>query len=312
MSAKILVRGLIKRYGATEAVRGIDLEVAAGTIFGLLGPNGAGKTSILECLLGLRQPDAGSIQLDGIDALADPARLKRRIGAALQSTELPDAITPREALRLFGSFYRERTPPVPLLERFGLTEKADAAFATLSAGQRQRLALALAIVHAPDILFLDEPTAGLDPASRRDLHDLIRQLRAEGRTILLTTHYLEEAHSLCDRIAVLDAGRIVATGRPDELIARSRVLPRVTLRTAEPVDAAAFLVLPGVRTAEWIDGELQLEVEEVGPAVVAAVHLLESRRNALLDLRVWRPTLEDTFLELTAQGIPRQVRACIS
>ncbi len=305
MTAKILVRGLRKRYGATEAVRGVDFEVAAGTVFGLLGPNGAGKTSIVECLLGLRTPDAGSIGLDGIDALAEPGRVKRQVGAALQSTELQDAITPREALRLFGAFYPDPAPPDALLVQFGLTEKADAAFDTLSPGQRQRLALALAVVHRPDILFLDEPTAGLDPASRRDLHGFIRRLRADGRTVLLTTHYLEEAHALCDHIAILDAGRIVATGRPDELIARSRALPRIALRTAEPMDAAAFLGLPGVRAAERVDGEMQLQVAEVGAAVVAVVGLLESRGNELLDLRVWRPTLEDTFIELTASGVRR-------
>ena len=297
--AKIIVRDLVKRYGTTEAVRGVSFEVPAGTVFGLLGPNGAGKTSVLECLLGLRRPDGGSIHIDGIDALAQPERAKGRIGAALQSTELQDRITPREALELFGAFYPSTLPTDALLARCALAEKADAPFDSLSAGQRQRLALALAFVHQPDILCLDEPTAGLDARSQRGLHEVIRALRAEGRTVLLTTHHTEEAHALCDEVALLDAGRIAASGPPQQLIARNRAFPRLTLRTAEPLDVAALLDLPEILSAEFADGETRLAVEFVAPAVVAVVRLLEATENELLDLRVAQPSLEDTLIQLT-------------
>lgn len=303
--AKIVVRNLVKRYGPTEAVRGVSFEVPAGTVFGLLGPNGVGKTSVLECLLGLRQPDGGSILLDGVDAVAQPARAKLRVGAALQSTALQDRLTPREALELFGAFYPRPLPARTLLARFALEDKADAPFDSLSAGQRQRLALALAFVHQPDILCLDEPTAGLDAQSRRDLHDLIRRLRAEGRTILLTTHYTEEAHALCDQVAVLDAGRIVAAGPPQLLVARSRAHPRITLRTAAPLELSALRALPEILSAENLDGEIYLEAERVAPAIVAVVRWLESRQIELLDLHVSHPSLEDTLIELTSANPAR-------
>ncbi len=287
MSAVITVTNLTKKYGALTAVDGVSFEVAPGTIFGLLGPNGAGKTSVLECLVGLRQPDGGTVRLGG------------SVGVALQETALQDRITPREALRLFGAFYPVSVPPDALLARFSLREKADAPYDSLSAGQRQRLALALAFVNTPDILVLDEPTAGLDPQSRRELHQTIRQWRDEGRTVLLATHYLEEAHLLCDRIAILRGGRIAAAGRPDELIARSPALPRIALRTSAPVSPGLIEALPGVSGVEHTDGELRFQTAQVGPAVVGVVGLLEHEGNELLDLRVWRPSLEDTFLELT-------------
>ena len=222
MTAAIAVADLTKKYGASTAVEGVSFEVAPGTIFGLLGPNGAGKTTIIECLVGLQKSDGGTVRLGG------------SVGVALQSTALQDRITPREALRLFGAFYPGAVRPDALLDRFALREKADAPFESLSAGQRQRLALALAFVHTPDILILDEPTAGLDPLSRRELHRSIRQWRDEGRTVLLTTHFLEEAHALCDRIAILRGGRLVATGAPDALIA-DHVAPQRTGRTLEDV-----------------------------------------------------------------------------
>ena len=303
MSGKLIVRDLVKRYGALEAVRGVSFEVAPGEIFGLLGPNGAGKTSIVECVLGLRRPDGGSIHFGDIAALAAPERVKPLIGAALQATALQDRLTPREALRLFGAFYPRRLEPAALLERFSLTAKAEAPFGTLSAGQRQRLALALAFVHEPAALFLDEPTAGLDPQARRDLHGSIRQLRAEGRLVLLTTHDLAEARELCDRVAILDGGRIIAAGRPEELIARSQPAARVELRTARPLDLAALVGLPSAADAKVSGGEARFQTSAVGPAVIELVRLLEAQGNELLDLRVSRPTLEDAFLELTGGAL---------
>ena len=186
MTAKVIVRDLRKRYGGVEAVRGVSFEIQDGEIFGMLGPNGAGKTTTLECVIGLRDPDEGTIEVCGIDARRQPAEVKQRIGAALQATALQDKITPREALALFGSFYRDCVPTNDLLKRFALEEKADVYFDTLSGGQRQRLALALAFVNNPQLVFLDEPTTGLDPQSRRELHGEIAAMKRDGHTVLLT------------------------------------------------------------------------------------------------------------------------------
>ena len=218
MTPALAVHGLTRRYGAVKAVDGITFEVAAGEVFGLLGPNGAGKTTTLESILGLVRPDAGRIEIEGD---ADPARVRAKIGAVLQATGLPDKITPREALMVFGAFYSTPLDLQILLERFGLAEKAHAAFDTLSGGQKQRLALALAFVGNPRLLLLDEPTTGLDPQMRREVQDHVAAIREEGRAVLLATHDLAEAERLCDRIAVIAQGRIVATGAPRDLIAAS-------------------------------------------------------------------------------------------
>src|SRR3954462_6129597 len=228
MPAKVIVRDLRKRYDRVEAVRGVSFTIEAGEIFGLLGPNGAGKTTTVECLIGLREPDAGDLEVCGLDARRYPQEVKQKIGVALQSTSLQDKITPREALRLFSSFYPQRAKPDELLQRMALTDKADARFDTLSGGQRQRLALALAFVNRPELIFLDEPTTGLDPQARRELHGVIAQMKRDGYTVLFTTHYLDEAEELCDRVAIIDRGRIVATGAPRELIAQSKALQSVT------------------------------------------------------------------------------------
>ena len=214
----LAVRDLVKRYGAVEAAAGVSFEVADGEVFGLLGKNGAGKTTTLECVLGLRRPDSGSILVGGIDAVAHPDRVKALVGAQLQATALQDRITPREALWFFASFYRTPANPDELIQQFGLAEKADAPFETLSGGQKQRLGVALALVNEPKLVVLDEPTAGLDAQARRELHEIIGKIRSGGRTVVITTHYIEEAHQLCDRIGIIDRGKIVAAGRPDDLI----------------------------------------------------------------------------------------------
>jgi ABC-2 type transport system ATP-binding protein len=215
----IAVSGLCRRFGAVQAVEGVSFTVAPGEVFALLGPNGAGKTTTIECLLGLTRPDAGSITVCGVDALAQPRRARALVGAVLQSTGLQDKITPREALGLFASFYPAPLGGDALLARFGLTDKADAAHETLSGGQKQRLALALAFVGDPQVLVLDEPTAGLDPQMRRELHGHIRVIKDAGRAVLLTTHDMDEAQALCDRVAVIAGGRIVAGGTPAQVIA---------------------------------------------------------------------------------------------
>jgi ABC-2 type transport system ATP-binding protein len=301
LPASILVGDLAKRYGPVPAVQGVSFEVAPGEIFGLLGLNGAGKTTIIECLLGLREPDAGSITLAGIDVRAHPGEARHRVGAQLQFAALQDKITPRQALRLFASFYPGAARPTELLAQFNLAAKADAPFSSLSGGQKQRLFLALALVNQPDVLVLDEPTAGLDPHTRRELHRLILELKAAGRAVLLSTHYLEEAQLLCDRIGILHAGRLVANATPAALIAGAHAVPRLSFRTSRPLDAALLATLPAVVSHRQQGDGWSLGTHEVNRCISALVKMLESSGNEMLDLQIQRPSLEDVFLELTGQ-----------
>jgi ABC-2 type transport system ATP-binding protein len=295
---------LQKSYGAVHAVRGVSFDARPGEIFGLLGPNGAGKTTTLECIIGLRTPDAGSVNLCGIDALRYPRQVKQRIGVALQATALVDQITPREALRLFGSFYRDPVRPDDLIERFSLSEKADARFDTLSGGQKQRLAIALALVNNPDVLFLDEPTAGLDPQSRRELHEVINQIRAAGKTVILTTHYIEEAQQLCDRLAVIDYGQIIARGTPAELVASAKAPPHVSVTTTQPLDPARLQTLTAVSGTKVANHTATLHTPHPGQTIIDLVNLLQSDpQNELVELAIHKPSLEDVFIELTGRSI---------
>ena len=302
-AAKLVVENLQKSYGDVQAVRGVSFSVAEGEIFGLLGPNGAGKTTTLECIVGLRRPDGGSIQLCGIDALQQPEAVKQIVGVALQSTFLQDKITPREALGLFGSFYNHRVSADQLLARFSLHEKANAPFDSLSGGQKQRLAIALAFVNEPQVLFLDEPTTGLDPQSRRELHNAIGQMRQEGRTVLLTTHYIEEAHALCDRIAIVDHGKVIAEGKPDDLIAQSHAGQHVSVRTARPLDVAQLRAMQNVSSVETYDGTVELKTANAGQVVIDLVRMIEAQSNQIIDLQIRRPSLEDVFIELTGSRL---------
>ena len=265
MPAALEVIDLVKSYGPVRAVAGVSFSVAAGEIVGLLGPNGAGKTSTLECLLGLRTADSGSIHIDGVDAIAAPQVARRHVGAVLQSTALQDKITPREALRLFAGFYGVRRTANDLLERFELLEKADASFDSLSGGQRQRLALALAFVHKPAALVLDEPTAGLDPAARRSLHGQIRSLQQHGCAVLISTHYIDEAHALCDRVVILNHGRVAAQGTPAALVAG--VSGTVIVRTDPAIDAHHW---SAVAPARFTENGVVLESIDVTNTVVNA------------------------------------------
>jgi ABC-2 type transport system ATP-binding protein len=299
MSAKVVVRDLEKHYAGVHAARGVSFDIGEGEIFGLIGPNGAGKTTTLECVVGLRTPDAGRIEICGIDARRHPREVKQRIGATLQTTALQSRITPREAIRLFGSFYRVRSEPDPLLARFALTEKADAAFDTLSSGQRQRLALALAFVNNPELVFLDEPTAGLDAQTRRDLRGQIAGMKEDGHTVLLTTHDLAEAQDICDRIAVIHRGRIVATGGPRELIARSEALSTVTLWTSRPLDRNSVAQLSGVQDLS-IDGvSTRFRTSDARRTLAGLTPWLNDQGIDVTELHVQKATLEDVFLELT-------------
>ena len=297
--SKVSVRDLHKRYDGVHAARGVSFEIREGEIFGLIGPNGAGKTTTVECVIGLREPDAGAIEVCGIDARRHPQDVKQRIGAALQTTALQEKITPREALALFGSFYRERTAPDALLEKFGLADKADRPFDSLSGGQRQRLALALAFVNNPALVFLDEPTAGLDPHSRRELHESIVRMKHDGHTVLLTTHHLDEAEALCDRVAIIDQGRIVATGAPRDLAAAATSTPTILLWTARPIAREMIAALPGAGDIAIEDRRVQFTTRQVRLAVAELMTKLEAAGVDVIELRVQKASLESVFLKLT-------------
>jgi ABC-2 type transport system ATP-binding protein len=304
MAVQLSVENLVKSYGAVRAVAGVSFSVSAGEIFGLLGPNGAGKTTTLECVIGLRTPDAGEVRVCGMDAVREGRKVKQRIGASLQATALPDKITPREALRLFASFYKRAVEPEALITQFSLQEKAGAKFETLSGGQRQRLALALALVNDPDVLFLDEPTAALDPQSRRELHEAILRTRAAGKTVVLTTHYIEEAEQLCDRLAIVDHGRVIATGTPGELIAGSKAPPRVAFTAARALPADRLGRLAGVSSATSSGASARLETASPGQTIIDLVNLIQGDAgNELVDLSVQKPSLEDVFIELTGRSL---------
>jgi ABC-2 type transport system ATP-binding protein len=299
MSAKVIVRDLRKHYDGVEAARGVSFDIENGEIFGLIGPNGAGKTTTLECVIGLRDADSGSIEVCGIDARRRPLDVKQRIGAALQTTSLQDKITPREALALFASFYRLHAPASELLDRFGLTAKADAHFDTLSGGQRQRLALALAFVNRPELVFLDEPTSALDAQSRRDLHGEILRMKADGHTVLLTTHYIDEAEALCDRVAVIHRGTIVAGGPTRELMGRSSALPAVFVAATRPIDREALASIAGAEDLVCEGQTARFHAADTNRAIAQLVDALSARGIAITELHVQKASLEDVFLELT-------------
>ncbi|MFA5262671.1 MAG: ABC transporter ATP-binding protein [Opitutaceae bacterium] len=301
----VSVANLRKSYGATAALRGLSFEARSGEIFGLLGPNGAGKTTALECILGLRSPDSGSIHIGEIDAIACPEKTRALVGAHLQSAALQDKITPREALSLFGSFYPNPASPDDLIARFGLGEKAGASFDSLSSGQRQRLFLALGLVNRPRLLVLDEPTAGLDPQGRRDLHAMIRSLRDEGCTILLSTHDLAEAESFCDRIAILHGGVAVAEASPADLIrnAGQAGCIRFTVSVQFAADDGVGR-LPGVSAAVQERGEWLVRSSDPHATVAGLLVLLERSGGRLLELSVFRPSLDEVFLKLTGRSWP--------
>jgi len=302
-AAIVQVENLTKKYGAVEALRGVSFEVHAGEVFGLLGPNGAGKTTTIEILEGLRMPDSGRVSVCGLDPQRSGTSYKQQIGAVLQSTALPEKLRVSEALKLFASFYSRRRDTTDLLRRFGLEEKRNASYMHLSGGQKQRLALALALVNEPKVVFLDEPTAGLDPQVRREMYDIIEELRRENKTILLTTHYIEEAERLCDRVAIIDQGRVIALGTPRELKHRSAGTTRIEVRLARPESGGALRKLEGVADCRELDGSYVLHSTRVPQTIVALVKHLEAQRNELASLEISAPSLEDIFLELTGRRL---------
>jgi ABC-2 type transport system ATP-binding protein len=299
----IQVENLVKRYGDVEAVRGVSFSVDEGEVFGLLGPNGAGKTSTVEVLEGLRTPDGGRVSVCGLDPQRDSVALKHEIGAALQSTSLPDKLRVIEALRLFASFYKRGRKPEELLKRFGLEEKRNAFYTHLSGGQKQRLALAMALVNDPRVLFFDEPTAGLDPQVRREIYDIIEELKREKKTIVMTTHYIEEAERLCDRVAIVDHGKVIALGTPRDLKAHSGGTTRIEVRLSKQETDGALKKLEGAVDAREIDGAYVIHSQRPPQTIVALVKHLEAEGNELVSLEIASPSLEDVFIEMTGRRL---------
>ncbi len=304
MSAPIIeVHNLTKHYGPVQALRGVSFEVQEGEVFGLLGPNGAGKTSTVEILEGLRPPDGGIVSVCGLDPQSPGSAFKQEIGAVLQATALPDKLRVGEAVSMFASFYKRRRDPAALLKRFGLEEKRNTFYSQLSGGQKQRLALAMSLVNEPRVLFLDEPTAGLDPQVRREIYTIIEELKKERKTILLTTHYIEEAEKLCDRVAIVDQGRVIAQGTPRELKQSSAGTTRIELRLARPESDAALKQLEGVADCRASDGVYVVHSTRVPQTIVSLVKYLEAHGNELSSLDIAAPSLEDVFLELTGRSL---------
>jgi ABC-2 type transport system ATP-binding protein len=299
----IQVEDLYKNYGAVEALRGASFAVQEGEVFGLLGPNGAGKTTTIEILEGLRTPDRGVARVCGLDPEKAGESFKEIIGAVLQSTSLPAKLRVREALELFANFYPRRADVSQLLRRFQLEEKAHAFYSDLSGGQKQRLALAMALVNDPRVVFLDEPTAGLDPQVRREIYDIIAELRSGKKTVLITTHYIEEAERLCDRVAIIDHGRVIAMGTPRELKQGSAGTTRIEVRLARPLANGALGRLDGVAHCREFDGAWVLHSTRPPQTIVALVRQLEAESNELQSLEMFSPSLEDVFIELTGRRL---------
>jgi ABC-2 type transport system ATP-binding protein len=301
MEPVIEVAGLSKRYRGQTVVDGISFHVERGEIFGILGPNGAGKTTAVECLEGLRRRDGGQVRVLGLDPKTQGHRLHQRIGVQLQDTQLPDRMRVAEALDMYASFYPHPADWREVLDRWGLASKAKAPFAKLSGGQKQRLFIALALVGNPELVFLDELTAGLDPGARRVTWDLIRQVRDHGVTVVLVSHFMDEVEELCDRVAILERGRIAALDTPAALVDLAGGEYRMRFRPAEPVDARTLLVLPGVRDVER-DG-VQVTVTGTGDFASAVTAELARRQIVLAGLRIEGRSLDSAYVTLTGRTL---------
>lgn len=297
------VKGLRKRYGDIAAVDGVNFEVASGELFGILGPNGAGKTTTLEMIEGLRRPDAGRITILGLDAVRQRRRVQERIGVQLQAQALWPDLTISETLRLFASLYPRRIPLPTLLERFALVDKARALVKHLSGGQKQRLAVATALVNDPDVVFLDEPTTGLDPQARLSFWELIVGMRDEGKTVILTTHYMEEAEALCQRVAIMDHGRIMALDSPRELVRGLQFENTIEAQLEGDVCFDALAGLPAVRRARRGDGTYFLHTNDVAASLGGLIQMAGRDGFAVQALEVRTATLEDVFISLTGHRL---------
>jgi ABC-2 type transport system ATP-binding protein len=313
MDSIVQVQGLCKTYGETVAVDDVSFEIEEGEIFGMVGPNGAGKTTTTECIEGLRTPDQGRLRVMGLDPIAQERALRPLIGTQLQSANIPNGLKVWEALDLYASFYPNPVDWTELMDRLGLSEKRDTAFRKLSGGQKQRLFIALALVNDPRLVFFDELTTGLDPQARHVIWDLVRDVRQRGKTVFLTTHYMEEAERLCDRVAIIDHGKIVANDTPGNLI-RSVVSESRIIFTADDSDdnraklKEELTKLPAVKQVEWNGDQFTVygrEAGKFGPSrlLIQVVEALARQEIAFSDLRSDQPNLEDVFLALTGQAI---------
>jgi len=306
MAVAIQCRGLRKTYeGKVEAVRGLDLTINMGECFGLLGPNGAGKTTTIEILEGLLEPTSGKVEVLGKTWQADERELREQLGISLQETRLSEKLTVRETLQLFSSFYRHPISVESVLDELSLQEKKNALVGKLSGGQKQRLAVATALVANPQILFLDEPTTGLDPQSRRQLWEIIRQFQQRNGTVLLTTHYMDEAERLCDRIAIIDHGQIIAEGTPAELIERltGHHVVEFAIAHGNGADGHAWDKLPGVQAVRTEDGVFSLQVREPHETIPALLAEVQRQRAQLVHLTTRQASLEDVFVQLTGRHL---------
>jgi ABC-2 type transport system ATP-binding protein len=304
----VQAQNLVKRYGRLTAVDGVSFAIQRGEIFGLLGPNGAGKSTTLDILEGIRAADSGTVVIDGLDVRRNRRAIQARIGVQLQTTSLFEYLQVRETLALFGSFYPKAIAPETLLREVALEEKAHAYPQDLSGGQRQRLALALALVNDPTLVFLDEPTSGLDPQSRRLLWEQVQRLRERGKTVVLTTHFMDEAQILCDRIAIMDNGRIIAQDTPAALIATLGASAAIECALVSDATGAPILVdelrsMPGVTVARLRDGSALIYTDQLEATLVALLRLAGDCGTQIERLQTHAPTLEDVFLKLTGRGL---------
>ncbi len=301
----ISVQDLHKTYGDFEAVRGIDLEIQTGEVFGLLGPNGAGKTTTIEILEGLRARTSGKVSVLGLDPARQARQVKERIGICLQATNLPDKMRVHEALDLFAAFYTHNSDRNQILKRLQLWEKKDAPYSSLSGGQKQRVALALALLNDPALLFLDEPTSGLDPQVRHEIHGVIQELKENRRSILITTHYIEEAERLCDRVAIIDAGKIIELGSPREIQQRvlGQTLVEVTANSALPIEQMPERLRLEKSVLSDEGRTISMQTNSAAATVVELVKWIDHSGLTLVDIHTKRPTLEDVFIELTGKKL---------
>lgn len=298
----IRVEDLMKSYGDVRAVDGISLCVSRGEIFGIVGPNGAGKTTTMDCIVSMRRPDSGFISVLGLDPLKQRRALLKKVGIQQQESELPDRMKVREALELFSCFYGKSTDSTEILSRLGLSDKTESFFSTLSGGQKKRLFVALSLVGDPEIVFFDELTSGLDPQSRRSMWDLVRGLRDDGKTVFLSTHYMDEAEKLCDRVAIIDNGKIVAMDTPESLIRIHAFGISVIMGIPESINGNELEMIPGVLEVYRENGKTIASVQD-SSAVIDIMKLLVGRNIELEDFHTEKSTLEDVFLKLTGKEI---------